>query len=751
MKTLTHSLLFALLFLLVVGTIRPALAQTALPAQLLRAAALQSVQGTVRDAAGQPLPGVNVFLKTTFDGASTDSLGRFAFRTDHAAGPLTLVATFIGYEPLALPVVLGQGAIVLPNLRLKASRAALGDVVVTAGAFEASDEKRAAVLKPLDIVTTAGALGDIAGALNALPGTTRVGDEGQLFVRGGAASETKTYLDGLPVQTPYASSVPNVASRGRFSPFLFKGTVFSTGGYSAEYGQALSAVVVLNSTDLAPETQTSLSVMSVGGSLARTQRWARTSLAVSADYTNLAPYFNLVPQTFGWEKAPQSQGGSVKLAHKVGEAGVLKVYGTYSRQRLALRQPDATPAYEAAGRPVALANNNAYLNASYRAPLRRGWSLSTGLALTQDDNTVRPGAQIVHDLDRSAVARLVLTNDSASTWFNLKTGLEGYAQRYRQQYQAAAETVPLTLGVDEQRGAAFLESELVLSRKLAGRAGLRAEYSALLGRWNAAPRLGLAYKTGANSQLSAAWGWFYQTPTTDLLRISPALQFERAEHYLLTYQHQVKERTLRAEIYQKNYARLTTFSAAQPFNPSAYQNGGSGYARGLDVLWRDRTTFKKVDYWLSYGLLDTRRQFRADPVLAVPTFAARHNLSVVGKYWVQRLHTQVGFTYSYGSGRPFHNPNLPGYNQSTLPAYQDLSLNASYLTNWFGQFTIVYVSASNVLGRANVYGYNFATQPDASGQLRSVAVTPGAPRMLFVGVFISINKKTKVDLNERPD
>ena len=29
--------------------------------------------GTVRDAAGQPLPGVNVFLKTTFDGASTDA------------------------------------------------------------------------------------------------------------------------------------------------------------------------------------------------------------------------------------------------------------------------------------------------------------------------------------------------------------------------------------------------------------------------------------------------------------------------------------------------------------------------------------------------------------------------------------------------------------------------------------------------------------------------------------------------------
>ena len=710
-----------------------------------------SLSGTVRDAAGQPLPGVNVFLKTTFDGASTDSLGRFAFTTDRAAGPAVLVVSFIGYVPQELPLTLGAGRIVLPTIKLKANPAALGDVVVTAGAFEASDTKRGTLLKPLDIVTTAGALGDVAGALNALPGTTRVGDEGKLFVRGGAASETKYYIDGLPVQTPYGGAVPNLAARGRFSPFLFKGLVFSTGGYSAEYGQALSAVVVQNSTDLAPETMTSLSLMSVGGSVARTKRWDRASLAVSADYTNLAPYYNLVPQNLGWDRAPLIMGGTAKLAQQVGQAGMFKVYGTYSRQRLGLRQADANPEFAANGRPVDLANDNAYLNVTYRAPLRRGWSLNTGLALTHDDNTLRPDVQTVHDVDQSAVARLVLTNDSASTWFNLKMGLEGYAQRYRQQYQASPETPALNLAVDEQRAAGFVESEMILSHRLAGRVGLRTEYSALLNQFNAAPRLGLAYKTGASSQLSAAWGHFYQTPTTDLLRVSRALSFERAEHYMLTYQRIVNDRTLRAELYHKNYTQLTTFSATQPYNPTTYQNAGSGYARGLDVLFRDRGTFKMADYWISYGFLDTRRQFRQDPVSAIPTFAARHNLSVVGKYYVARMHTQFGFTYSYGSGRRYFDPNQPGYNQATLPAYQDLSLNASYLTNWFGQFTIVYVSASNILGRQNIYGYNYAASPDASGQRPSSAVIPPAPRMLFVGVFISINKTSKVDLNQRPD
>lgn len=725
----------------------PTTAQTA-PSQSPVHASPQSLAGTVRDAAGRPLPGANVFLKTTFDGASTDSLGRFHFSTGHAAGPLVLLVTLIGYEPLAVPVVLGRGPIALPGLRLQASRAQLGDVVVTAGAFEASDARRGAALTALDVVTTAGAMGDLTGALNALPGTTRVGEDGQLFVRGGAAGETKTYLDGLPVQSPYGGAVPNLPARGRFSPFLFKGLVFSTGGYSAEFGQALSAVVALRSTDLAPETQTGLSLMSVGGSLAHTQRWARTSLAVSADYTNLGPYFRLVPQ--GQTQAYENRGGSFKLSQLAGKAGLLKIYGTFSQMRVDALQPDPDPGY-ATGRAVALRNANDYFNATYRAPLAHGWSLNTGLALTRDDNDVRPGALAVRDAEQSAVARLVLTNDSASTWFNLKLGAEGLAQRYRQTYQADASAAVQATGFDEQRGAAFAESEVVLSRRLAGRAGARAEYSALLGRGNAAPRLALAYRLGPHGQLSAAGGWFYQTPANDLLRFTHALRFERAQHLLLGYQRVANNRTLRAEIYQKNYSQLVTYDPANFYSASAYQNAGRGYARGLDLFWRDRTSCKNVDYWVSYGFLDTERRYRADPVAAVPTFAARHSLSLVAKYWVPKMHTQFGLTYAYGSPRAYQDPNRPGYNQGRAPSYQDLSLSASYLTHCFGQFTIVHVAASNVLGRPNIYGYRYAAAPDAGGQYQGVALTPSAPRMLFVGVFVSINKKSPGNASVAPD
>ena len=739
-----------LLLPLLAALLRPALAPAQTPEMPQRTTAPTPLSGTVLDAAGQPLPGANVFVKGTFDGSTTDSLGRFGFGT-RATGTRPLVLSLLGYQPQEMPVTLGRGAVAGLVVRLRENRAQLGDVVVTAGAFEASDEKHSAALKPLDIVTTAGALGDVTGALNALPGTTRNPESGQLFVRGGAAAETKTYLDGLPVQAPYAGSVPGtVPARGRFSPFLFKGAVFSTGGYSAEYGQALSAVVNLQTTDLAAETETGVSLMSVGASVSRTRRWAKTSLSVTADYLNLSPYFYLVPQTFGWAQAPQSQGGSVSLRHRTGQWGMLKIYGTASRQRLALRQPDANPEFAADGRPVGLANDNLYLNTTYRAPLRRGWGLNTGLALTRDDQTARPDAQTVRDLEQSAVARLVLTNDSASTWFNVKIGAEGLAQHYRQTYQANAETPVLRTGFDEQRATVFTESEVVLTKRLAGRVGLRGEYSGLLHRANLAPRLALALQMGAYSQLSAAWGHFYQTPTTDLLRFGSPLNFERAQHLLLTYQRVVGTRTLRAEAYRKTYTQLATYDPARAFDPAAYANAGGGYAQGLDLFWRDRTTVRNLDYWVSYGFLDTERRFRADPVANVPTFAARHSLSVVAKYWVPKIHTQIGGTYAYTGPRTYTDANQPGYHQARTPAYHDLSLNLSYLTTVFGQFTILHVAVSNVLGANQIFGYRYAAAPDASGQYGRVAQTPGAPRMLFVGCFITLGKK-KVDLNQSPD
>ena len=218
------------------------------------------ISGTVKDTKGKIIVGASVVVKDSYDGGITDSLGKFSFKT-FEKGNITVVAKNIGYKTVETLVTFDTEAIVT-NFNLKEEVTELKAVTVTAGSFEAGDRKKAStVLSTLDILTTGGGNADIVAAVKTLPGAQQVGEQEGLFVRGGTAYETKQFIDGTVVNNPFNASVPDIASRGRFSPFLFKGTVFSTGGYSALYGQALSSALILESIDLPDQSQATASVV----------------------------------------------------------------------------------------------------------------------------------------------------------------------------------------------------------------------------------------------------------------------------------------------------------------------------------------------------------------------------------------------------------------------------------------------------------------------------------------------------------
>ena len=677
-----------------------------------------------------PVIGANAFIADTYDGTSTDLDGRFQFTTEETDSAV-LIISYLGYESQYLEIEL-NGEPLSFKISLTPELSQLDMVVITAGAFEASDEKKAVTLKPLDIVTTAGATADIAGVLNTLPGTQTVGEEGQLFVRGGAAYETRTYIDGMYVQNPYNSSVPTVPARGRFSPFLFKGTTFSTGGYSAEYGQALSSALILNTEDLAPQTVTGISLMSVGLGLSHTQRWENGSIALSGDYTNLAPYVGLVPQNINWEKAPRGAGGQLVYRQKTSETGMLKLQAFANRNHFAMQYPDLEDVTKS--NRLDLSNDNLYINTSFREVLGEKWSFFGGLAYSYNLDDIEENFKL-HSTEQSFQSRFRL-GYHPNEKLNLKFGAEYLNNQVKEKFiEGTQEEVEIEL--PDQYGAIFAEADYYLSQNLVARIGLRGEYSKLLDNLQVAPRFSLAYKTGEDSQVSFAWGQFYQNPVKEILRFQPNLDFEKASHWILNYQKVWDNRTFRIEGYYKTYDQLARYPTAQPWEVS---NSGNGYARGIDLFYRDQSTIKQGDFWISYSFLDTERQFLDYPEPSRPYFASRHNLSLVYKHWLTKLNTNIGFTYSLASPRSYDDPNQPGFNTGRTPTYQDLSFNASYLTNLFGQFSILYVSVSNIPGFENSFGYRFSALPNEDGQYQSLPIEPPAKRFLFVGLFISIGR-----------
>ena len=162
---------------------------------------------------------------------------------------------------------------------------------------------------------------------------------------------------------------------------------------------------------------------------------------------------------------------------------------------------------------------------------------------------------------------------------------------------------------------------------------------------------------------------------------------EKATHYILNFQHVDDKRTFRIETYYKQYADLVKFM------PDT-NNKGNGYASGIDIFWRDKKTVKYGDYWISYSFVDTKRNYREFPVLATPTFVAKHTLSIVAKYFFPKISLSVGATYVFATGRPYYNPNKSDQEYLTdfTRYYHNFSLNFSYLTSIKKHFTVVALS-----------------------------------------------------------
>lgn len=686
----------------------------------LFAQAQVKISGTVVTKPEKPLSGVNVFLQGTYDGSTSDSIGQFEFKTE-IAGEQTLIASCIGFETQAVQLELSSN---ISNLKIVLVEEIneLNEVTINAGTFEASDKKKSVILKPLDIALTASANGDIFGAFGTLPGSHKVGEEGRLFVRGGESYETKTFMDGMLINTPYFSKMPDLPTRGRFSPLLFNGSVFSTGGYSAEFGQALSSIVSLNTVALEPESKSSISLMTVGLQGSHAKRWENTSLAFTGEYLHTGLSNKIIKQNIEWVHDPVIVGSTLMFRHKTSETGMLKIFGSFSYDASTLLHNNVQ---QSVLQEISLGNKNVYVNTTFNEMLNDDWMLQTGVALNSDWENIKPGNDELFTTKKSGQLKFTLTNTSVK---NLTTemGAEYMFYDYLQDIQM---NDAIQLAFSNNQFAAFAESELKATRHLALKAGVRAEHHSLIHKTSAVPRLSAALKTGKYSQLSAAYGLFFQNPADDYLKLSNELSPEKSFHSILTWQFRKDTRTLRIEAYYKGYSDLVKFNDEFSMEPGNYTNTGSGYSRGIDVFWRNQKEFGKSDYWISYSWIDSKRDYRDFPKMATPHYVSEHNFSVVYKRFLLPVNSFVSASYSFASGRPYFNPNNPQFMADRTKTYNDLSLGLTRVFYLFNTQAVAHLILNNVLGFNNVFGYNYSATPDQNGIFQAQPVIPAQKRM----------------------
>ena len=704
------------------------------------------------------IPEVNVTLKDTYDGATTDANGNFSFETSEK-GIQKLTFTHAKYYEIEKQIDIEDKDQTI-NAELKEQINEIDAVVVSAGSIEASDKKRAtALLTPIDIYTTAGADGQISSALNFLPGVQKVGETEGLFVRGGTGTESKIFMDGSLINNYFSNSVPGIAGRDRFNTSLFKGNVFSSGGYSALYGQALSGALMLESVDLPDQSSYDFGVSPIflNGSFQKLNKDKNSSYGASLGYSNL----NLMQQIFNFNAdfidAPNGFNGDANFRIKTKSGGFFKYYGMFDTNRIGIRTESLEPEYDFS--LVKLKGKNTYHNLSFKQKfgkylLNAGTSYSynqSDLKFSTEKNDVQSNeSQVLNDgnyINFKAVVDRKINKISA-----LRGGFElNYAQE--------------TLNVGEVNknyrdliSSAFMETDLGFSNHLSAKIGVRAENSSYLNKTNIAPRFALAYRLAKDWTTSFAYGLFFQNPESRYINSSANLDFQKSQHYIFQIQRATDGRSLRFEAFYKKYDELIKTQSINPNSnqnqqiQTAFNNNGNGFAKGIELFWRDKKTFENIDYWISYSFLDSKRDFLNYPFSLKPNFASEHTISAVAKRFIPKWKTGINLSYTYAKGRPFYdivtqnNMNIIR-TEGRLKDYNALNLSFNYLPNLGKKdakaFTILVLSISNVLGTKNVYGYNFSQNGN-----RSSAVVPPVNTFVFVGMFISFGvDKTQDAIN----
>lgn len=711
------------------------------------------IKGKITDAKKNALPGISIGINDSYDGATSDSSGNFSFRVTDNRDTISIYASSVGYKKYEQKILINNPVTILA-ITLQDEITELKAVVISAGSFEANDQKRGAVLKSLDVATTASANADVTSAFRTLPGTQQVGQSEGLFVRGGSAEETKVFIDGTLVNSFFYSSVPDISQRGRFSPFLFKGLVFTTGGYSALYGQALSSALILESVDLPTTSSGSVNVSSVGINNLAYEKLAKnkkSSIGISYSYLNLGPYYKTIKQQVDYFKAPVYNNIELNYRLKLPKNGMIKFYTYLNQNTVGVRFSDI----DSTGLKNAFEqkNKNLYSNLSWKQPFGNSWKMNIGASYSiNDDHIIHSLQNKNNELQELATIPFAYKNFNLQRISKLAQGriviekkLKGLsAFRFGGEYQHSYEKdvftntfVPSNKSeYADNYKAAFAEADIYLTNNIALKAGSRFEHSSLVSKGNIAPRVSVAYKLPGNGQISAAYGLFYQKADRQFLFDTPSLTFQKAAHYIINYQKITLQQTFRFEVFAKKYTQLVhTFP-----DTSAT---GKGYANGIDIFWRDKKTVKGLDYWVSYSYLNSKRNYLNYPYLLAPNFAATHTASLVLKKFITKWKLNCNASYTYSSGRPYFN--LRNDNNSdkytitesgkTIP-YHNLSIGFNYLPS-IGKANankqVVWIfTVSNLLGNKQVFDYRYSYNG-----LRKQEVTPPAKRFFLLACFIS--------------
>jgi len=510
------------------------------------ARATAAVSGTVVDSvAGTPIAGARVELLGTRYYAYVRSDGSFSM-SNVPPGVYTLRVLRIGYEPLSLESFRLREDVEQGRLQLSMHRMtlALSEVVVTPGYFGLLKPSLATpqALSKEQLQTIPQIGEDIYRAVARLPGVSADDFSAKFNVRGGSGDELYVTLDGLELVEPFhlrdvggAFSIIDIQSLGTAS--------LTTGGFSSEYGDRLTGVFSMQTSD--PQTDRmrvslGLSVMnarltSQGGFAGGKGGWL---VSMRPGYLDIALKLTSVRDSI----RPRYYDLFAKAQYDFGRGGqvamhVLRASDTF--RYLQTDDPNIASDY---------ASDYAWLTWGDRfgPRLKQSTVLSTGLLdWRRDGDESENGIPSALITDHRSLDRVGLRQDwtfDVAPDVMLKWGVDAKHEAASYDYfsmvrdtrsagSPSVDTTAIATSPYTNRLALYVAPRVRLLPSLTMEVGARLDHNSILDETIVSPRVNVSWEPREGTTLRGAWGRYSQSQQLFSLQVQDGVsEFARAEN-----------------------------------------------------------------------------------------------------------------------------------------------------------------------------------------------------------------------------
>ncbi|MFC2130881.1 TonB-dependent receptor domain-containing protein [Bacteroidota bacterium] len=722
-----------------------------------------TLNGYVRDVSNEEtIIGASIFIVGTTKGAHTNRAGYFSV-SGIKDGEITVRITSLGFRKKEVKINFKPGESVRRSFLLEPTEIMTDEVSVIA---EREVEKRQISISKVNIPIKQikemriGGEADVFRAIQMLPGVlTSSQISSGLYVRGGSPDQNLVLLDGTTVYNPSHLF-------GFFSAFnsdAIKDVELIKGGYPAEYGSRLSAVLNIAQKDgNRKEFEGVASLGVISSKLMLEGPIGNGSWFISGRRTYLDLVMDLMEEDV---ENPFPDIGfydlNAKITQDLSENDFLCFSAFYSNDKFG---------YDNQGLEMGMGMGNRAAVLKWTHVFGDNLFSTVNLSASRYVNNME---QILSDSYTMGIENSItdFTLKAGLEWFTtdkltLKTGLEvnKYRFHYYQNFTGADTTAEegtntgmlSDFKIFDYVYAGYLQANYQITELMSLQGGFRLSYWDLSEQLNHDPRLALRYQIFENLAVKASYGIFHQ-----YLKLSGFENFSlfdtwlatdntvdpsKSTHYIISFETSpIENFNLNFDFYYKDLLNISEQKSIslEAVNVSELFFSGNGEAYGFEVFLQKKTG--NFVGWVGYGFGHVTATF--DSINGGkefnPKYDRRHDFKIVGNYRITDS-WDIGGSFVFQSGQSYTGASsmfriiLPGqtYGFNTvvpsqkyglrLPNSHQLNLNASYKFTMFGLPSRAILDIFNVYGRRDILSRTYE-YTDEGTKTKDIELLPMIP------------------------